>query len=361
MRILIALILLLNSSLISYSQKDEKICFDEDWELCDAEYAKYYRIVTKNKKVYDVIDYNLQDKIQMTGHFSDEACETKNGKFEWFDEEGKITKSCSYINNALVGDYSEYYPNGQFKIRDYYVNNLRHGYYEEYFEDGNLKAKAIYSNGKITGSAYRHFENQTEALKLEIDSSGNGSFILFHPNGKKRISGGIINGLRKDSWTYYDTNGIIRKTEIANDLEELEDIYPNKLSSHKISVASTISCNLLFFEYYAFDYEHIEGYVDNPDTDAKFPGGNNAMAKFIGDNLVYPEDAVDRNKQGTVYVRFVIEKDGNITQVKVEKGPYLLRAEAIRVVESMPRWKPGEDNGVKVPTCYRLPIKYVLE
>lgn len=93
----------------------------------------------------------------------------------------------------------------------------------------------------------------------------------------------------------------------------------------------------------------------------EFPGGMTEMMKFIADNLIYPKEAVEQGIQGRVIVRFVIEKDGSVSNPKVvRKIEPILDKEAIRVVESMPKWKAGKQKGQKVPVYFTLPIIFRL-
>lgn len=90
-----------------------------------------------------------------------------------------------------------------------------------------------------------------------------------------------------------------------------------------------------------------------------FPGGN--VTKWIGKNVKYPVIAAENGIQGKVFVQFVIEKDGSITDVKVVRGvDASLDKEAIRVIQSMPKWKPGKQRGKPVRVSYTLPINFQL-
>lgn len=94
-----------------------------------------------------------------------------------------------------------------------------------------------------------------------------------------------------------------------------------------------------------------------------FPGGEEAMMKYIQEHIHYPQAEVEMGVQGTCYVTFVVEKDGQITDVKVARGisdgPGYNK-EAIRVVKGMPSWKAGKQNGRAVRVQFVLPIKFVL-
>ena len=94
----------------------------------------------------------------------------------------------------------------------------------------------------------------------------------------------------------------------------------------------------------------------------QFPGGAQKMQNFITQNLTYPAEALSENIQGTVWVEFVVNKDGTIEQEKIIKGVKKpLNNEAIRIVKSMPNWTPGEQSGKKVNVRYTIPIKFRIK
>ena len=102
--------------------------------------------------------------------------------------------------------------------------------------------------------------------------------------------------------------------------------------------------------------------IDFPDVEATFPGGAAEMQKWINSNVQYPQTSIEMNEQGRVYLSFVVEPDGSITNVKVERGVSPdLDKEAKRVVRRMPKWVSGEAGGKKVRTRCRLPIIFTLE
>lgn len=90
-----------------------------------------------------------------------------------------------------------------------------------------------------------------------------------------------------------------------------------------------------------------------------FVGGTVAMMEYIGKNMKYPKEAVDKNIQGRVIVSFVVEKDGSIVEPKVMRSvDPALDAEALRVVSSMPKWNPGKQDGKPVRVKYVIPINF---
>jgi protein TonB len=98
-----------------------------------------------------------------------------------------------------------------------------------------------------------------------------------------------------------------------------------------------------------------------PDEDTEFPGGASEMKKFIATQIQYPEVAIRNGDQGRVYVSFVVGPDGQLSNIKIDRGVTPeLDAEAIRVVSSMPRWIPGKSNGENIPVFCRLPIIFTI-
>ena len=94
----------------------------------------------------------------------------------------------------------------------------------------------------------------------------------------------------------------------------------------------------------------------------EFPGGEEALYQFLGSNLSYPDTAKEQNITGKVIVSFVVEKDGRITNAKVIKDiGGGCGEEALRVVNKMPRWKPGKQKGKPVRVQFSLPFVFNLE
>ena len=90
-----------------------------------------------------------------------------------------------------------------------------------------------------------------------------------------------------------------------------------------------------------------------------FPGGTQALSEYIEEHLSYPEEAEEMGLQGRVVITFVVDKDGSLTEPKVVKSVHpLLDTVAIRVVESMPKWNPGKQNGEAVRIQYTIPITF---
>jgi periplasmic protein TonB len=93
-----------------------------------------------------------------------------------------------------------------------------------------------------------------------------------------------------------------------------------------------------------------------------FPGGEAERNKFLATNIVYPQQATENGIQGTVYVSFVVDSKGNVTDVKVLRGiGGGCDEEALRVVKMMPQWHPGKQNGKQVRVLFNMPIYFKLQ
>lgn len=94
----------------------------------------------------------------------------------------------------------------------------------------------------------------------------------------------------------------------------------------------------------------------------EFPGGMKELLKFLQNNLKYPENAMKNNVQGRVIVQFVVEKDGTLTEFKVARSVDPdLDAEALRVLQIMPKWKPGMQRGKIVRVKFTVPVSFKLQ
>jgi len=93
-----------------------------------------------------------------------------------------------------------------------------------------------------------------------------------------------------------------------------------------------------------------------------FPGGEPERNKFLAENIQYPQQATENGIQGTVYVSFVVDSKGNVTDVKILRGiGGGCDEEALRVVRMMPKWHPGKQNGKNVRVLFNMPIYFKLQ
>jgi len=105
-----------------------------------------------------------------------------------------------------------------------------------------------------------------------------------------------------------------------------------------------------------------ESVYDQVEVKPEFPGGMPALVKYLQENIKYPSAALAEKAQGKAFVRFVVEKDGSITNTEIIKssGNIYLDKEALRVASNMPKWKPGMQQGKPVRVFFMLPVSFKL-
>ncbi len=160
-------------------------------------------------------------------------------------------------------------------------------------------------------------------------------FVLFY-----RVNGGLLRMEQNLAEDIEDLN--------SRDLEPLatDELHPPPPPPEYSSSSSGINDEPIF---------------DVVEEEPVFSGGEKAMTDFIRSHVKYPEISIQMGDQGKVYVRFVVEKDGRVTNVSIARDvtPQLDK-EAMRVILMMPNWKPGLQRGVPVRTNVVVPIVFKL-
>lgn len=210
----------------------------------------------------------------------------------------------TFNNDGTLISYSEYASLHEFKL---------HGVNKRYNDKGALTSIYNYEFGEL-----------------------NGEFMHYHENGNLKIKGSYFRNELIDSLNSFYESGKYRR----------KDLYLNGAliggNCYTESQEDTI--------HFAFD------------TESTFEGGIQAMQRWIQENIIYPQDAIDLNEQGKVYISFIIEKDGSVSTVRIERGVSIsIDQEAKRLISAMPNWKPGEFDGYKTRTKMRLPLNFNLD
>jgi TonB family protein len=238
----------------------------------------------------------------------------KNRK-ECDSSSAKYARSIRANVNNDGGIIELYDLNGTLKYHDEYSSiqkKVKNGYSRTYHDNGKLSTSFYYRNDTL-----------------------NGPFSKFHESGQTKQQGIYINNQLHDTLSTFYENGQMRRLDVYN--------YNELLNGNCFS---TTGSDTTYFPY---------------TLEATFPGGNLEMSRFISQNIVYPTTAIEMNEQGKIYLSFLIEKDGSITNIIVERGvSWELDREAKRVVNAMPNWIPGERDGYKSRTKVTLPINFTI-
>ena len=145
--------------------------------------------------------------------------------------------------------------------------------------------------------------------------------------------------------------------EIVKDDVEVED---------DVEIDANVDQNEVIVEYVAPEVED-EEIVEQEifmvvEEMPEFPGGVAKLGDYLAKNIKYPQMARESGVQGRVFINFVIEPDGHVSNVKVMRGIGAgCDEEAVRVVKSMPKWKPGKQRGKAVRVSYNLPVNFQLK
>ncbi len=186
------------------------------------------------------------------------------------------------------------------------------GTYSLWHSNGKLSEKGNHKNNKFDGKVSTWFEN------------GQLSYEKFYVNGKLQ-----------DTLKGYYEDGTVRRVEVYKEGEMVEG-----------KVFSKEGANLPYFPAMVMP---------------EFPRGEQAMMAYISQNIKYPKKAIRNDISGLVVVSFIVEKDGYIKTPEVIRSVSNdLDAEAIRVIQTMPRWKPGLNENNPVPVRFNLPVRFAF-
>ncbi|PKP53960.1 MAG: hypothetical protein CVT92_02005 [Bacteroidetes bacterium HGW-Bacteroidetes-1] len=137
---------------------------------------------------------------------------------------------------------------------------------------------------------------------------------------------------------------------------------PEDIMSTKVDSTGKIKSEMVNPEKEFADAEPIEGDIFTVVQDMpEYPGGPGKMMEFIAKNIIYPPAAREKGIQGRVFINFIVETDGSVSNVKVLRGiGGGCDEEAVRVVSMMSNWKPGQQRGQNVRVSFNIPIKFLL-
>lgn len=348
------LFILVGLTSTTFSQLKDTIFYNENWtELKDGSEAAFYRLYddTDITGPFKVEDHYITGDLQMEGQFEDKDQTIKTGQFTWYFKDGQKEREAGYKNGKNHGSFKEWYENGQLAEDEVYNNDEEVGESRFWYRDGSLKSLYKWNVKGPTDSVYFWWENgQIELVGTVIDydvqyikydqyygMSGeqliaNGQGYKMDQYGSYSLEGPIVNGLRHGKWT-------------------------------KRNGTDKIMGQLNFKEG-----QFIKGYITDNGKKDKFKkwerepeyakGGVNGMAKHIQRNL--RTMCKGGWRYNTVYVQFIVEKDGSITLGKILKGEYTncQKEQIDKLLKTMPKWKPGMQAGQYVRIRYTIPIKF---
>ena len=210
---------------------------------------------------------------------------------------------------------------------------------------------------KVSISPFEMFDDDGAPMQLMKDTifyDDDGSYFKFETSDSFQPESG--EPCKKLTITSYNADGTPRKNFFITETERRGDTSTYSIEPFTFTLSEHLFEQLLDIATSEEDtvYQIVE---EMP----QFPGGENALMEYVSKNVVYPEEAKEKEIQGRVFISFVVEKDGSIGGVKVLRGiGGGCDEESVRVISDMPKWKPGKQKGEAVRVSYQIPIMFKL-
>jgi TonB family protein len=267
----------------------------------------------------------------------------------YFDKMWKKTpKESAYYYRKIVKKAKE-----EYLVQDYYPNKIpqmtgtftskrcknKEGKFTYYHENGKKLSEGVFHNNKPVGEWSGWHDNGLIESKRKYNEVGlaTGFWQEWYPDGTVKDEGNYINGKKQDEWKWYFENGQVSSREIYNE-DKLDKI-----------------------EFWDENGKKVEGQLETL-IKPQFVGGDAALMKYVAENVHYPFAAQRKGIQGTVYIRFVVGKDGFVKDAEIFRSANpLIDFEALRVVKNMPKWIPGKTHNIPENVYFIIPVKFKLE
>jgi len=350
----------------SLQTKDRYICLEKKFDLSQmTNYLLNKKVVLDGDQVYFRKDGTIETKSTFkSGVLIQEISYFSNGKEQLL---------VSRYGKAIDGEYKIWYENGQLYFCGNYKENLKDGEFRAFDPNGNITQQGVYSAGKlVSGEAVVpdiYFDNPDEKASY---TGGNDTFneYLKSRSAKLEKLNEITTQKRIDLRLSINKNGNITQIEPISELSPLsiellnqvleEPPLFNPARVENIPVFSSMNLNLVLSNQ-GFCLYNEDKVFTKPTKMPEFPGGPEALRRYVAFNIRYPREAAIGNIQGKVIVMFIVDEEGKVSRVKVAKGVhYLLDEEAMRIVRNMPNFKPGIEEGKPVKVSYAIPINFSL-
>lgn len=298
-------------------------------------------IFSKKKEVVPTVVKHKSDLLEKSKNMSDEEVKRSLIKFIeafYYDQQKGYFDPPSYFAD-ITQTYYNYHNLTYERLKELHSMRLKdmHNLSQNWIvssldykrEDSGLQATYW-----TRISYFRPSRNKQESADVKME-------MLIDGNGK-------ITSLREMEIKNQTSFDVVAEPDTS---EAPETVHPNLEPAVNPPTAAVPEAR---YEGKLFD-------LGSVDTAPEFTGGQAALGKFVAQNLKYPIAARENNVQGRVYISFVVEKNGSLSDLKVIKGIGSgCDDEALRVIKNSPAWKPGLVDGKPVRTAYVLPISFKL-
>ncbi len=269
--------------------------------------------------------------------------------------------SCDFFGTVSQNEDSlyvlrRYYPDTKQLIRLYYgtksnVNAAKEGAYKSWYDDGAPMTTGAYANNEKTGHWIYYRMRGSEQKKSEgeyLSGEQEGEWVYYLPQSYvKKIT--YANGKRNGQYLLLDSLGNTVKSGTYKNDEWVSGDKENDISGTSIEVTKMPA-----FPGCKKKYKVAED---------RMKCANKKLAQYIVETIEYPEAMRQQSIEGTVYVVFEVDKEGNIVDVISKRGVCdAFKNESLRIINAMPNWNPGEKtDGEEISVDFTLPIRFKLE
>ena len=327
----------LSIALIGHSQdENKKIYLDEDFKRCDSVDASYFQLIEKiegRQSPYWEMTYFQNGQLQSEKPCMGKECELKNGEF------------------------SEYHPNGKKKANGIYQKNRLHGLYVSWYDNGQIQSQGKYETSKKTGIWEYWYESGTPFLIEKYDrvnDSNNYSLDSYwNKSGQKTVTNGTghVDSLYENPVIPYSTG----KVKDGKKTGEWKGFNPK---GRPVYIESYVNDKVKGTSWDKNGQEYTYTEVESQPLPKR---GMRTFLRFVQNNIYYPIDARKAGVEGRVFVQFVVDTDGKLTNVKTIKGIGSgCDEEAERVIARAKAWKPAIQRGRPVKVKMVLPVTFKL-
>ena len=315
MKYFFLLTLIISSSTIVIAQLDSTIIYLDNLEKpCSEEKASRYAVQTKEKDHWKKIVFDMLDDKPIYGaYYIDSACVQFDGPYTSFNKDKKVIS---------IGRYS---------------NNKKIGIWKGFSDDGKLIDSAFYKDGFVYGTSLSWYTDGKVQDSLLFENNGKGISRGYWQDGKQRESGDYLAGKKNGQWIYYHKNGIkCQEVKYAGDSALSYTCYDDKGN------LQTSNC------YY--------------EKEAIYTGGDKAWLKYLSNKLSaasLPNAYFEGKIYGTIYIQFVVDSDGKITDVKALNSiAPALDVIALGIIRQSARWEPAVQFNRNVKAYRKQPITF---
>lgn len=293
------------------------------------------KLATYNAKVYHVSEgYALQGLYEQNSpmflaYYKDSKLTNQDGSYSFFYPDGTRQTEGNYIGNQKTGVWKVYHPNGRLKDSGRMSQDQMIGIWLSWYPDGKLKSKQHYTQGGKTVVAG---VNQQQASV--INTCLEGPYESWYPNGTRESEGSFAKGKMTGQWKWYHPTGHL------STIEEYD-------GAGKIA---GMTC------YDSLGKE--QGDFCSIQKPAVLIGHGN-FREYLLNNFSWPPEAFKKKVTGTVWVRFTIDKTGNLVNFKVRGNNEVLAYAVHRFIKQLPGWYPAVSHNRIIPyeEAFELPFE----